>query len=84
MLNPVLLHILLCKRAQKYYSTNRLLLFYHVDSKLETTFLRLPSLVVWWSELLTTNDEVPASIPGSTMGIFLVGEDPRGDHGLGS
>ena len=29
-------------------------------------------LVVWWSELLTTNHEVPASIPGSTMGIFLV------------
>jgi hypothetical protein len=31
------------------------------------------SLVVWWSELLTTNHEVPDSIPGSTMGIFLVG-----------
>ena len=30
------------------------------------------SLVVWWSELLTTNHEVPGSIPGSTMGIFLV------------
>jgi hypothetical protein len=29
--------------------------------------------VVWWSELLTTNHEVPGSIPGSTMGIFLVG-----------
>ena len=28
------------------------------------------SLVVWWSELLTTNHEVPGSIPGSTMGIF--------------
>ena len=31
------------------------------------------SLVVWWSELLTTNHEVPGSISGSTMGIFLVG-----------
>jgi hypothetical protein len=31
------------------------------------------SLVVWWSELLTTNHEVPGSIPGSTIGIFLVG-----------
>ena len=31
------------------------------------------SLVVWWSELLATNHEVPGSIPGSTMGIFLVG-----------
>ena len=31
------------------------------------------SLVVWWSELLTTNHEVPGSIPGSTMEIFLVG-----------
>ena len=43
------------------------------------------SLVVWWSELLTTNHKVPGSIPGSTMGIFpCMGEDPRGDHGLGS
>ena len=30
----------------------------------------MTSLVVWWSELLTTNHEVPGSIPGSTMGIF--------------
>jgi hypothetical protein len=41
------------------------------------------SLVVLWSESLTTNNEVPGSIPGSTVGIFLVGEDSRGDHGLG-
>jgi len=27
--------------------------------------------------------EVPGSIPGSTVGIFLEGEDSRGDHGLG-
>ena len=32
----------------------------------------MTSLVVWWSELLTTNHEVLGSIPGSTMGIFLV------------
>ena len=44
----------------------------------------MTSLVVWWSQILTTSHEVPGSIPGSTMGIFLVGEDPRGDHGLGS
>ena len=31
------------------------------------------SLVVWWSELLTTNHEVPGSIPGSTIGIFPCG-----------
>ena len=31
------------------------------------------SLVVYWSELLATNHEVPGSIPSSTMGIFLVG-----------
>ena len=31
------------------------------------------SLVVYWSEILATNHEVPGSIPGSTMGIFLVG-----------
>jgi hypothetical protein len=36
-------------------------------------FSRMTSLVVWWSELLTTNHEVQGSIPGSTMGIFLVG-----------
>jgi hypothetical protein len=35
--------------------------------------MRGTSLVVWWSELLTTNHEVPGLIPGSTMGIFLVG-----------
>ena len=41
------------------------------------------SLVVEWSESLTTNHEVLVSIPGSTVGIFLEGEDSRGDHGLG-
>ena len=41
------------------------------------------SLVVQGSESLTTNHEVPGSIPGSTVGIFLGGEDSRGDHGLG-
>ena len=35
------------------------------------------------SEPLTTNYEIPGSIPGSTVGIFLEGEDPHGDHGLG-
>ena len=40
------------------------------------------SLVVQWSESLTTNHEVPGSIPGSTVGIFPEGEDSRGDHGL--
>jgi hypothetical protein len=29
------------------------------------------SLVAWWSELLTTSHEVPGSIPGSALGIFL-------------
>ena len=43
----------------------------------------LTSLVVYWSESLTTNHEVPGSIPGSTVGIFLEGEDSHGDHGLG-
>ena len=37
------------------------------------TYTNVLSLVVWWSELPTTNHEVPGSIPGSTMGIFLVG-----------
>ena len=43
----------------------------------------LTSLVVQWSESLTTNHEVPGSIPGPTVGIFLEWEDSRGDHGLG-
>ena len=28
------------------------------------------SLVAWWSEFLTTNHEVPGSIPGSTICAF--------------
>jgi hypothetical protein len=32
---------------------------------------------------MTTNHEVTGSIPGSTVGIFLEGEDSHGDHGLG-
>ena len=39
--------------------------------------------MVEWSESLTTNHEVPGSIPGSTVGIFLEGEDSRGDRSLG-
>ena len=40
------------------------------------------SLVAWWSELLTTNNEVPGSIPH--VHFSLKGEDAHGDHGLGS
>ena len=40
----------------------------------------MTSLVAWWSELLTTNHEIPGSIPCSS----LKGEDAHGDHGLGS
>ena len=40
------------------------------------------SLVVWWSESLTTGHEVLGSIPGSTVGIFSEGEDSRGEHCL--
>ena len=32
---------------------------------------------------MTANHEDPGSIPGSAVGIFLEGEDSRGDHGLG-
>jgi len=46
------------------------------------TVLNFQSLVAWWSEFLTTNHEVPGSIPGCTMCVFsLKGED---DRGLGS
>ena len=44
---------------------------------------QLTSLVVQLPESLTTNHEVPGSIPGSTVGIFLQGKDSHGDHGLG-
>jgi len=40
----------------------------------------MASLVVLWP--LTTNREVPGSIPGSTVGIFLEGEDSGCDQGL--
>ena len=46
-------------------------------------FLALASLVILWSESLTTNHEVSGSIPGSAVGIFPEGEDSCGDHGLG-
>ena len=46
-------------------------------------YINITSLAVYWSESLTTNHEVPGSIPGSTVGIFPEGEDSRGDHGLG-
>ena len=36
-----------------------------------------------WSNGQSPNHEVPGSIPGSTVGIFPEGEDPRGDHGVG-
>ena len=42
----------------------------------------MTSHVVQWSQSLTTNHEVPGSIPGYTVGSFLEGEDSRGDHGL--
>ena len=36
--------------------------------------------MVWGSELLNTNHEVPGSIPGSTMFVFSLKEE--GDYGL--
>ena len=33
-------------------------------------YLKLTSLVAYWSELLTTNHEVPGSIPVSNMWLF--------------
>jgi hypothetical protein len=43
----------------------------------------MTSLMVQWSKSLTTNHEVPGSLPGSTVGIFPEGEDFRDDHVLG-
>jgi len=50
------------------------------------TYITLPVWPASWSSgqsLLTTNHEVPSSIPDSTVGIFPEGENSRGDHGLG-
>ena len=55
--------------------------FSEISSKFTRVFLLMQfsgishqiSLVVQWSVLLTTTHEVPGSIPGSTIGIFLVG-----------
>ena len=48
--------------------------------------LLLLSLLLYTDQprgLVVRVSEVPGSIPGSTVGIFLEGEDSRGDHGLG-
>ena len=42
----------------------------HWQYEVRLLLFTVTSLVVWWSELLTTSHEVPVSIPGSTMGIF--------------
>jgi len=45
--------------------------YVHSYSEIVTT------LVVWWSEFLTTNHEVPRSIPGSSICVFpWKGETP--------
>ena len=51
----------------------------------ECCFWSLQKRPASWSsgQSLTTNHEVPGSIPGSTVGIFPEGEDSRGDHGMG-
>ena len=43
--------------------------------KMHGTAIKISSYrhVALWSELLATNHDVLCSIPGSTMGIFLVG-----------
>ena len=42
----------------------------HSQRIIYTNIIKMTSLVAWWSELLTTNHEVPCSIPGSTMCVF--------------
>ena len=53
----------------------------HVSKRSHTKlYINLPCVI---SLIKDSNHEVPGSIPGSTVGIFLEGEDSRGDHGLG-
>ena len=55
-----------------------------VKSILEYITTRIFSILYFvHPESLTTNHEVPGSIPCSTVGIFPEGEDSRCDHGLG-
>ena len=63
-----------------------LFIVWYVEDEILKVILKLMiSLVAWWSELLTTNHEVPGSIPDSTICVFpLKGEVAHGDHGLGS
>jgi hypothetical protein len=60
--------------------------YLHLANKFlqKKNFAYEPSLVAWWSELLTTSHEVPSSIPGFAVGIFPCREDPHSDHDLGS
>ena len=48
-------------------------MYFPLTRKANTYASQLTILVVQWSELLITNHEVPGLIPGSTMGIYLVG-----------
>ena len=41
--------------------------------KKSAVIFHAPSLVIYWSELLANNHEVPGLIPGSIKGIFFVG-----------
>jgi hypothetical protein len=46
-------------------------------------FLTATILAVYWSAFLTTDHEVPGSIPGSTMGILLYqGKIPTVETGI--
>jgi hypothetical protein len=54
---------------------DRVVILYEVFSlsSLLYYYLLRQIFLIFSSELLATNHEVPGSIPGSTMGIFLVG-----------
>jgi hypothetical protein len=44
----------------------------------------MTNLVVWGSELLTTNMRFRVRIPVLPWEFSVIGEDPHSDHGLGS
>jgi hypothetical protein len=66
--------------AQEQYEDTQNPIKPHITSN----FRLVTSLVVKWSEVLTTDHEVPGSTPSSAMGRFPEGEDSHGEHGLGS
>ena len=63
----VILHLPISACMAGYGNTCK---FTVIDGFPDVNLSEMTSLLAWWSEFLTTNHEVPGSIPGSTMCVF--------------